>query len=92
MLSTEINDVCKMLNFVFSDRLMTHQIPLAMEKIKEINPKWFADGVYVINEIKRINKTNDFEKLMEIIDSKYSSFEIELGNINSEIHFLVGFI
>jgi len=51
-LSTEIGDVYEMLNFIFSDNLFTHQLPSAMRKLNEVNPKWFADGVQLIEKIK----------------------------------------
>jgi mevalonate pyrophosphate decarboxylase len=77
-LSTEMDDVYEMLNYIFDDDLMTHQLPSAMRKLKEINPEWFKDAVSTIDEIKHIEGTNDFEHLMKIIDREYSNFEIEL--------------
>ena len=37
-LSTKMDDVYEMLNFIFSENLYTHQIPTAMRKLKELNP------------------------------------------------------
>jgi len=89
-LSTKIEDVYEMLNFIFSDNLYTHQLPTAMDKLKEINPKWFSDAVSVIDEIKAIENTNDFAHLMKTIDFGYSNFEIELETIDEKIGFLAG--
>lgn len=89
-LSTEIGDVYEMLNYIFDANFMTHQLPTAMRKLQEINPKWFSDGVSVIDEIKEIEKTDDFSHLMEVIDFGYSTFEIEIGKCIAEIPFEAG--
>ena len=91
-LSTEIGDVYEMLNYIFSDSLMTHQLPTAMRKLKEVNPKWFSDGVAIIDDIKRTNNTDDFQKLMELIDNGFPNFEIELGNVDFKTPFLAGLV
>lgn len=91
-LSTEIGDVYEMLNYIFDENFMTHQLPTAMRKLQEVNPKWFADSVSVIDEIKAIENTDDFQHLMKTIDFGYSSFEIELGRLKSDILFLAGLV
>jgi len=89
-LSTDIGDVYEMLNFIYSDDLMTHQLPAAMRKLKELNPKWFADGVQTIDYIKKSNQTNDFKELMSLIDIGYSVCEITLEKIDAKIDFMAG--
>lgn len=89
-LSTEIGDVYKMLNYIFSMNIYTHQIPTAMRKLKEANPEWFSDAVSVIDEIKAIEGTDDFGQLMKAIDMGYTNFEIKLGKVDFEIEFLAG--
>jgi hypothetical protein len=89
-LSSEKGDVYEMLNYIFDENFMTHQLPIAIRKLSEENPKWFADAVSVVNEIKAIENTNDFDHLMKTIDFEYSSFEIELGKLKYNIPFLVG--
>lgn len=91
-LSTEMGDVYEMLNYIFDKNFMTHQLPTAMRKLQEENPKWFSDGVSVIDEIKVIENTDDFEQLMKAIDYGYSNFEIELGKLKSDISFSAGFV
>jgi len=90
-LSTNIDDIYEMLNYIFSDNLMTHQLPTAMRKLKEENPKWFSDGINIVENIKKAHNTNDFQKLMELIDNDYQNFEIELGKIDFKIRFFAGF-
>jgi hypothetical protein len=81
-LSTKMETVYDMLNYIFDTSFMTHELPEAIEKLKELNPEWFRIAVSVIDEIKVTEETNDFEKLMEIMDFGYSKFEVELHKIN----------
>lgn len=80
-LSTEIDDVYKMLNFIFDANLMTHQLPDAMRKLEEINPVWFSDGVSFLGSIKKEYNTDNFQQLMNIIENKYKSVEIEINKV-----------
>lgn len=89
-LSTEMGDVYEMLNFIFSYNLMTHQVPTAMRHITMANPEWYSNGVDIINDIKRTNKTDDFFELMILIDKNFSTYEIELGKIDFKIDALAG--
>lgn len=89
-LSTEIGDVYKMLNYIFDEDFFTHQLPTAMRKLKEINPEWFQNAVSVIDEIKSMENTNDFETLMKVIDFGYSNFNVKLEKIKSDFSFTDG--
>lgn len=91
-LSTEIGDVYEMLNYIFDENFMTHQLPTAMRKLQEVNPKWFSDAVSIINDIKGTNQTDDFVELMNLIDNGFPTFEIELGKLKSDIPFLAGLV
>lgn len=89
-LSTDIGDVYAMLNYIFDDNLMTHQIPDAMRKIAEVNPDWFSKHVGIIDDIKRTNNTDDFNELMTIIDNSFPTYKVELGKIDYKIGFFSG--
>jgi len=89
-LSTEIGDVYKMLNYIFDENLMTHQLPTAMRTLQEKNPEWFQRGIDAINTMKESHKTNDFYELMKIFDEYYPDWEIELGKLDTKIDFLAG--
>ncbi len=90
-LSSSIDDVYQMLNYIFTQNFYTHQLPTAMNLLKEKNPKWFVEGVALLDQIKRENNTNDFSGLMKIIDEHYSSTYIILEKIEDEhIPFLAG--
>ena len=89
-LSTEIGDVYEMLNYIFDANFFTHQLPTAMRTLQDKNPEWFQNGVNIINDIKRTNNTDDFAKLMELIDKGFPTYQIELGKIDSKIDFMAG--
>jgi len=91
-LSTEIGDVYLMLNYIFDENFMTHQLPTAMRKLIEANPEWFQNGVSIINDIKRTDKTDDFETLMNLIDKGFPTLEIELGKVDLKVDFLAGLV
>ena len=83
-LSTKIDDVYEMLNFIFNGKLSTHQLPSAMYKLTSINPKWYNDARMKLQYIKESNATNDFNDLMSIIDAFFSDYEIEIFPISKE--------
>ena len=78
-LSTDIGEVYKMLNFIFDENFMTHQLPSAMRALKEENPTWFSDSLFLLDGIKEKHKTNSFPVLMALIDNEYSNVEIIFG-------------
>lgn len=83
-LSTKIEDVYEMLNYIFDEDFMTHELPDAMRKLQEVNPKWFSDAVGIIEDIKRTNKTDDFNELMKLLEISFPTYEIELGKLKSD--------
>lgn len=80
-LSTEMKDVYEMLNFIYSTSFFTHQLPTAIKDLRNQNPKWFSDGVELINEIQFVEQTDDFDKLMEVIDTSFKDKKITLGKL-----------
>lgn len=81
-LSTKIEDVYQMLNYIFDANFYTHELPSAMKKLKEVNPTWYQEAKSIIDEIKHIENTNDFEKIMKVIDFGYGeSYTVEIGKI-----------
>ena len=91
-LSTKIEDVYEMLNYIYDTSFFTHQLPSAMRKLQEVNPDWFSAGVAHLEEIRSIVGTNDFEPLINYIKENYSSpdYDIELGRIKADIEFSAG--
>ena len=91
-LSTEMGDVYEMLNYIYSDNLMTHQLPTAMRKLKNLNPQWFSKGVSIIDDIKQTNNTNDFPKLMKLIDVGFPTHKIKLEKVDNKIDLMAGLV
>lgn len=91
-LSTKIEDVYEMLNYIYDTSFMTHQLPTAMRTLKKENPDWFKGMVDVLNDIKKTNKTNDFDELMLIIDESFPTHTFKLGKLDKKIGFLDGIV
>jgi hypothetical protein len=80
-LSTNMTDVQEMLSYIFDRSLATHQLSSALHHLRYDNPKWFSDAVDIVDEIKIMEESNDFDHLMKVIDLGYSNFEIELQKL-----------
>jgi hypothetical protein len=80
-----MDDVYKMLNYIFDKDFMAHELIGALNALHEINPIWFETGVSLVNGIKLNNGTDDFEALMKYIDERFADFEIELEKVNPKI-------
>jgi hypothetical protein len=91
-LSTKIEDVYEMLNYIFDENFMTHQLPIAIRKLNEVNPEWFQNAKNILNDVKRTNNTDDFEELMTLIDEGFPTYQIELGKVDAKIDFLAGLV
>jgi hypothetical protein len=91
-LSTDIVDVFEMLNYIFDDNFMTHQLPSAMRQLNEVNPDWFRNAKNILNDVKRSNNTDDFKELMDLIDKGFPTYKIELGKVDAKIDFLSGLV
>lgn len=91
-LSTSMQDVYEMLNYIFDQNFMTHQLPTAIDRLREINPDWFQGMVSVLNDVKKTNGTDDFNELMQIIDKSFPTYEFTLGKIKSDFSFFDGLV
>ena len=78
-LSTNMDDVYKMLNYIFDADFTTIALPMAMDKLKRENPIWFSNAVGIVEYIKRKNKTDDFNELMALIEKGFPTYEVKLG-------------
>lgn len=82
-LSTNMDDVCEMLNHITGESLFTHQLPVVHKYITEIKPSWF---ITVSNEIDNIkyNIGNNFEDLMNQIDNYYFNVSYSIPELTDE--------
>lgn len=83
-LSTSIEDVTNMLEHVCDTELMTHHLPVAMDYVKNKNPKWFQDVKAKLDNIKHIHRaSNTFESLIYLIKEEYK-IEYDIPQLKDE--------
>lgn len=77
-LSTTMDDVYSMLNHICDEEsLMTHHLPVAMNYIKEKNPKWFRVIDQRLTTIKARCQSNTFETVIGYIkDNVNDTYDI----------------
>lgn len=84
-LSTKIEDVYEMLEFIFSTKINTHEIPKYLELLESQMPLWYAEArlilMTVYSTVKDCDKENDFEYLMWFIDEYESDTIIKLEKL-----------
>ena len=81
-LSTSMDDVYQILNFITGENLFTHQLVLAMDLLNKRNPEWFVKSKQKLEKIKKDCGSDDFQTLMDYIDEKYPNMKIELERLN----------
>ena len=69
-LSTTMDDIYSMLNHICDTDLMTHHLPVAMDYIKEKNPKWLKEVDQRLTTIKARSVSNTFETIIGYIKDK----------------------
>ncbi len=74
-LSTNIGDVYDMLNHITGNDLMTHHLPVAMDYIKKVNPKWFSELKITLLNLG-ITRELAFEDCVNIINSHNNLFSV----------------
>lgn len=78
-MSTNMDDIYGMLDFIFETEHTTIGLPSAYDRLKQGNQAWFIDAVKQLNEIKAKHNTNDFEELMTIFDTQYRNTYVKLA-------------
>lgn len=74
-LSTSIDDIYDMLSHVCNESLMTHHLPVAMDYVKEKQPKWFTEISGDLHRLGIENSTN-FQDCLNIIKKNNKSYDI----------------
>ncbi len=82
-LSTTIDDVYDILNHVTDNSLMTHHLPVAMDYLKEKNPKWFQEISNRIFTVKAYALSNTFETIVGAIKDKFND-EYDIPQLKDE--------
>lgn len=76
-LVTSMDDVYDILGHIVGGDLMTHQLPVAMDFLREKNPLWFKDLTKKLADIKNIHRAaTSLESLVFVIKEQY---HIEYG-------------
>ena len=88
-LSTNMEDIFLMLNYIFDEKLYTHQVPSALRDLIQQNPLWFSNAILTLNKIKEAHG-DDFESLMVEIDKNHSDVVVELGKLTPTFNILSG--
>ena len=80
-LSTSISDI-QSIFFVYCGRsVFTHELPELIDEVESAKPDWYMQAKGLIDYIKWRNYTDDFVKLMDILDSDYSNVFIKVEPI-----------
>lgn len=74
-LATTIDDVYSILNYIFDENFMTHELPWALKVLQEKRPEWFVDAESKINLIKT-ETGNDFQKIYSKMKDLTDEYEI----------------
>ena len=75
-LSTSISDIQVILSVYCGRSVFTHEIPELIDEIKSAKPDWYRQAKELIDYIKWRNYTDDFVKLMDILDKYFSNVYI----------------
>lgn len=80
-LATTMDDVYITLNHIMDDNLFTHHLPVAMDYLKQENPKWFRELKKKIKNIVKqctIKERNQkqFEWIIEEVKKDTTEYEI----------------
>ena len=80
-LSTNMNDIHAIMNIAFKEESFTHQLPEMMDVLRDQMPKWYRQADELIDYIKWEYRTDEFDKLMAILDSDYCNVFIKVEPI-----------
>ena len=75
-LSTSISDIRSILGVYCGRIVFTHEIPTILDEIKSANPDWYMQAKGLIDYIKWRNYTDNFGKLMDILDKDFTNVYI----------------
>ena len=75
-LSTSISDIQGILGVYFGRSVFTHELPELIDEVKHAKPDWYMQAKWVIEYVKWRKHTDDFVKLMDILDKDFSNVYI----------------
>ena len=75
-LSTSISDIQSIFGVYCGKRVFTHELPELIDEVKHAKPDWYIQAKGLVDYIKWRNYTDDFVKLMDILDKDFSNVYI----------------
>ena len=75
-LSTSISDIQSIFGVYCGRSVFTHELPELIDEVKSAKPDWYMQAKGLIDYIKWRNYTDDFVKLMDILDKDFSNVYI----------------
>ena len=75
-LSTSISDIQVILSVYYGRSVFTHELPGLIDEVKSAKPDWYMQAKGLIDYIKWRHYTDDFVKLMDILDKYFSNVYI----------------
>ena len=75
-LSTSISDIQGILGVYYGRSVFTHELPELIDDVKSAKPDWYMQAKWIIEYVKWRKHTDDFVKLMDILDKDFSNVYI----------------
>ena len=75
-LSTSVSDIQSIFGVYCGRIVFTHEIPELIDEVKSAKPDWYRQANGLIDYIKWRHYTDDFVKLMDILDKYFSNVYI----------------
>ena len=75
-LSTSISDIQSIFGVYCGRSVYTHELPELIDEVKFAKPDWYMQAKGLVDYIKWRNYTDDFVKLMDILDKDFSNVYI----------------
>ena len=80
-LSTSISDIQVILGVYFGRSVFTHEIPELIDEVESAKPDWYMQAKGLVDYIKWRHHTDDFVKLMDMLDKDYSNVFVKVEPI-----------
>ena len=77
-LSTSISDIQSIFGVYCGRIVFTHELPELIDDVKSAKPDWYMQAKGLVDYIKWRNYTDDFVKLMDILDKDFSNVYIRV--------------
>ena len=75
-LSTSISDIQGILGVYYGRSVFTHELPELIDEVESAKPDWYMQAKGLIEYVKWRKHTDDFVKLMDILDKDFSNVYI----------------